>query len=267
MTASTKSKSTKSNAKGKGSKKEAASDLDELFSGMPAANKKKSGSKKDDHVLPESLKKICDLYVSGIVVSKAVEAKKELAEKKIKGYCVERWAEQFVETGVRPATCVVHGLDTQFDFIQTERIDMNVQKLKGLKMIGFDPLEKDENGELKHVHLTAMSIDMEAVRRVGGKDLEEKVKAALGKVLGEHAKDFLNPVVNFKPNFVNNIVNIARASLDEEKQKDKKEVLDRVKNMMSVLTPRTQARNGVSTQSDAECFTFVADYELETNFP
>lgn len=249
-------------SKGKGSKKAAGGDaIDDLFSAVPGKKKSSSKSKKDDAILPDDLKEICDIYVSAKVVTKAVESKGKLAEKKIKEHVIGEWCEKFVATGVRPPTCTYHGDETQFDFIQTKRIDMNPGKLKGLQMLGFDPLEEDDEGERKHVHLTGMSIDLELVRKLGGNALQDKVKAALAKALGDHAAEVLTPTVNFKDNFLDNMVNIARESLDEDKP-SKEDVTDRLKGMMKVLTPRTQARNAVSTASDEECFSYVVDADF-----
>lgn len=289
---SKKSSSKSSSKKGASKKSAPVSDMDDLFSGTPAGKSSKSKPKKDSAQLPDDLKESCDIFVSSKVVTKAVESKGKLAENRIKEYAIDEWCGKFVEDGTRPLTCTYHGNDTQFDFIQTKRIDMSPNKLKGLQMIGFDPLEENDEGEKRYVTLSGMHIDLEAVRKAGGKEFQDKMKAALGKVFRDHAKEKIGgeeetlemqqlaavlaketliPIVRFKDNFLDNLLNVVKeftgVKLTDKTSKSRKKEIkdklrDKLKDVMEVLAPRTQVRNATSSASDEECFTFVVDTDF-----
>jgi hypothetical protein len=258
----TKSKTKKTSSKKGASKKSKGGAIDDLFGGGVSKKKaSKAKAKKDIAEFPDELKPFCDVFVSAKVVSKAMESNEALAKKEISEYVLKQWVSKFVETGVQPPTCTYHGKDTQFDHIQTKRIDMKHEKIVALQMIGFDPMEEDEDGDKVHVSLKGMYLNLAKVRE-HDPDLQDKIKEALAGVIPpDLLAEVLTPTVEFKDNFLAGIVTRARDSLG--KKPSKAAIKDRVMAMMKILRPRPSTRSATSSASDSECFSLVSEYGEE----
>jgi hypothetical protein len=273
-TAKKKSSKSKSKSKAKSNKAKGGDMLDDLLGGNVVEKpKKSSSSKKDSADLPDELKDTCDLYVSCKVVEKAIEGKAKLARAKINDYCIDRFCEKWIKTGAKPPTTTYHGEETQFDFTQTSRIDMRPDKIKALKMIGFDAMETDDDGNKKHLTVDSITVNMDVARKEGKEqELLAALKQAMIDVLGEDkigkAKDILTPNVTFKKTFFESMPTIAKETA-KTKEKDSKAAkeeayIKQLRAMMDIIQPRVQGRGPTSSASDAECFQLVIDADISS---
>src|SRR5687768_4232131 len=106
-----------------------ATGVGELLSGRvlrrPQAERKSRRKERRVEKLPEDLAELGDVLVAGRKISREIDFKLRFAERKVKDYCMRRFAEEYARSGRRPEAATYEGANSVFTFIQTRRIGLS----------------------------------------------------------------------------------------------------------------------------------------------
>lgn len=207
--------------------------VDQLLSGktLRSGVRESRGRKpaKTVEKLPPEIAELADVLVAGRKIEREIRFKLEYAEKRVKDYCRQRFAEIYAATGNRMSSGSFAGDRSSFTFIQTRRISLTQEKVAAL-----EALDVSVEGETE---LRGIRINYEAIRM---HRLEKKLRDALEGmgVSREILAECFQPDVQFRESFFTRLSTIVEKSLAKGE-----ELSSKLYQVVNILNPTEQIRN------------------------
>jgi hypothetical protein len=172
----------------------------------PTAKKSANGKPKPLEEIDKALIPETEVFISGKMILKLITKKIKKSEYYVKDWCLQRFAQNYARTGVRPKSFEVIGGNAKFEFIPTSRIYLNPERVQALRDLNIDVDS--------WTTIEGIVIDYEALQRHG---LEAQLQKAIeGMNLSEAILgDVLKPKHVLKKGFFDAIYSICQNSLQK----------------------------------------------------
>lgn len=226
----------------------------DAFSVTPAPAKSASKSSKVSAIIDKGLRVEFQMMNACKVITKEIEVKGAIAERRSRKRFIRNWTTQFVRTGQPPKSVeYTDGSGNKIDFIPTSRIYVREDTISALQLLGVDTSQ--------YIELGGAELDFNALEAHGLLDALKEALVNLPGMTPQILAQVMKKKVKAKPELYQNMAKIARDSLPANASDD--QVIERMEQIVDAVKPVTQLKNPVSEFELGEAIEFIASTDLQ----